>query len=135
MEKIVRRRLAFLFEIPIRVRAVGMSCLLSLVLSGTAFAQQITVTGTVTAADRAPLRGVTVRVIGSEVSTLTNAAGRYTISAPENGTLAFTLLGQRAVQTAIAGRTTIDVTMERVALLDVVLVTAYSTEQRRGDIT
>ena len=55
-------------------------------------------------------------------------------SAPPNGVLSFSRIGQKAVQETIAGRTTIDVTMEAIAFLEEVLVTAYTTE-RRADIT
>ena len=46
----------------------------------------------------------------------------------------FTLVGQKPASEAINGRTLIDVTMEAVAYLEEVVVTAY-TEQRRADIT
>ena len=114
--------------------AMGMSLLLAMVLGGTAAAQQIVVTGAVTSSGGAPLPGVTVRVSGTDSRTVTNTNGRYTISALSNGTLNFTLIGKRAFQALIGGRTRIDVRMEALALLDEVVVTAYQ-EQRRGDIT
>src|SRR5918992_615597 len=48
--------------------------------------------------------------------------------------LLLSLLGRRAIEERIAGRTTVDVRMDPVAFLDQVVVTAY-TEQRRADIT
>ncbi|MDQ3948786.1 MAG: SusC/RagA family TonB-linked outer membrane protein [Gemmatimonadota bacterium] len=110
-----------------------MALLLALVPSGTALAQT-QVSGTVTSSTGIPLRGVTVRVAGTDTRTLTDPSGRYAISAPAEGVLMFSLLGRRAVETRIAGRTTVDVTMDPVAFLDEVVVTAY-TEQRRADIT
>src|SRR5687768_9260486 len=110
-----------------------VSLLLSVVLSGTALGQA-PVTGTVTNAAGAPLRGVSVRVQGTELRTLTGATGRYTIAAPPDAILNFSLLGQRLVQTRVDGRSTIDVSMEPIAFLEEVVVTAY-TEQRRADIT
>jgi TonB-dependent starch-binding outer membrane protein SusC len=115
------------------LRAVGMALLLALVPSGTALGQT-QVSGTVISSGGTPLRGVTVRVAGTETRTVTDASGRYTISAPAEGVLMFSLLGRRAVETRVAGRTTVDVTMDPVAFLDEVVVTAY-TEQRRADIT
>ena len=114
--------------------AMGMSLLLAMVLSGTAAAQQIVVAGAVTSSGGAPLPGVTVRVSGTDNRVVTNANGRYTITALADGTLNFTLIGKRAFQAPIGGRTRIDVRMDALALLDEVLVTAYQ-EQRRGDIT
>jgi len=117
-----------------RLRAVGVALGLALALSGVAFGQQIRISGTVTSSERIPLGGVTVRVQGGDVRALTDAAGRYTVSAPANGILAFSRIGHRAVQENIAGRTRIDVTMTAVAFLEEVVVTAYTTE-RRADIT
>src|SRR5918992_3268928 len=115
-------------------RAAGMSWLFLLALSGTALAQEIQVSGTVTAPTGAPLREVAVRVQGTDIGTLTDAGGKYSLRTPSTGVLNFSLLGRRAVQTEIAGRTTIDVTMEAVAYLADVVITAYA-EQRRADVT
>ncbi|HUF28820.1 MAG TPA: TonB-dependent receptor plug domain-containing protein, partial [Gemmatimonadaceae bacterium] len=111
-----------------------MSMLLMLTLSETAWGQQIGITGTVTSAAGPPLRGVQVHVSEGANYTVTDADGRYRITAPANGVLIFALIGQRVVREEIAGRTTIDVTMERIAFLEEVVVTAY-TAQRRADIT
>jgi len=114
--------------------AVLVSLLFALVLSGTAFGQNIVVTGTVTSTGGAPLQGVTVRVQGTDTRATTDASGKYRISAPGDAVLNFSVLGQRPVQTTVAGRNTVDVTMANITYLEQVLVTAY-TEQRRGDIT
>jgi TonB-linked SusC/RagA family outer membrane protein len=128
------KKTLFSWSLSSGVRAAAMSSLLLLALSGTALGQEIQVTGTVTAPTGAPLRDVLVRVQDGEGRTLTDATGRYAVRAPANGTLSFTLLGRRAVQEQIAGRTTINVTMEQVPYLEEVVVTSY-VEQRRADIT
>ena len=133
MEKILSGRLSFLNSRP-RFRAVGMSLLFALTLTGTVLGQQIPVTGIVTSASGAPLEGVRVRLQGTEIRAFTNANGRYFIAAPADGVLSFSRIGQQAVERPIAGRPTVDVRMEPVAFLEEVVVTAY-TEQRRGDIT
>jgi TonB-dependent starch-binding outer membrane protein SusC len=110
-------------------------------LGATAAAQQAAqarVTGTVTGQDQTPIPGVTVRVVGSDTAAITNEAGRYSIAASPQGALAFTLIGYRRVEVPINGQTTLDVTMERVAVtLDQVVVTSgYEGEgQRRSEIT
>jgi TonB-linked SusC/RagA family outer membrane protein len=114
--------------------ALGMSLLFALIFSASAFAQNLAVSGTVTSAGGTPLPGVTVRVQGTDVRTLTDASGRYRLSAPADAVLTFSLVGQRPVQTTVAGRNTVDITMAQVPYLEQVVVTAY-TEQRRGDIT
>jgi TonB-linked SusC/RagA family outer membrane protein len=114
--------------------AVVVSLLFALVLTGTAFAQNLVVSGTVTSTGGAPLQGVTIRVQGTDTRATTDASGKYRISAPGDAVLTFYVLGQRPVQTTVAGRSTVDVTMAQITYLEQVLVTAY-TEQRRGDIT
>src|SRR5687767_2894489 len=71
--------------------AAGLSLLLALVPSGSA-SGQMPVTGTVTNAAGIPLRGVTVRVQGSEIRTLTGPNGKYSIAAPGDAVLNFTLI-------------------------------------------
>jgi len=112
-----------------------VSLLFLLVLSGTALGQQVAVTGTVTTAGGQPLRGVTVKVQGSDVHVFTNANGKYAIAAPAGATLQYTIIGQREATQAVNGRTLIDVQMSPIAFLEEVVVTAYSEEQRRGEIT
>ncbi|MBA3557897.1 MAG: SusC/RagA family TonB-linked outer membrane protein [Gemmatimonadaceae bacterium] len=133
-EKNMLRTNSFRYGRPQGFRAMGMSLLFTLALSGSALGQQIAVSGTVTATSGAPLAGVTVVLLGTETRTVTSASGRYFLNAPADGVLTFAQIGHRLVQTTIAGRTTVDVTMARIPYLDEVLVTAY-TEQRRSDIT
>ncbi len=116
-----------------RAWAMVAGVVVSLALSTTASAQ-MTVAGAVTSPEGAPLAGVLVTVQGTEMRAVTGANGRYNVVAPPEGILTFSLVGRRPVQTSISGRSTIDVSMERVAYLVEVVVSSY-TEQRRGDIT
>jgi TonB-linked SusC/RagA family outer membrane protein len=117
---------------------VGLSLLAALVLCAPAAgqeAQQIEVSGKVTAPDGGPLAGVTVRIRGTTTSTLTDAEGKYTLNVPPDGVLVFAAIGYRGTGQSVGGRTTIDVAMERViTVLPEVVVTGYTT-QRRADIT
>ena len=116
------------------VSAVILTLLFALALTGTAFGQNVAVTGTVTSTGGTPLPGVTVRVQGTDIRTITDASGQYRIQAPPDAVLTFSFVGQRPVQTTVAGRNVVDITMAQVPYLEQVVVTAY-TEQRRGDIT
>jgi TonB-linked SusC/RagA family outer membrane protein len=113
--------------------ALGIGLLFASAPSQTALAQQA-VSGKVTNASGAPLRGVAVQVQGTTSRVFTDANGHYAVTAAPNGVLDFTLLGQRSVQEAVRGRATIDVEMTPIAFLQEVVVTAYA-EQRRADIT
>src|SRR2546427_2758914 len=119
--------------------AVGLSVLFALTVCGTALGQEpaapIEVSGKVTTPEGHPISGVAVRVRGSATSTATDAQGSYTISAPGDGVLTFNLIGFRGTAQGIAGRTTVNVAMDRaIAVLPEVVVTGY-TAQRRSDIT
>ena len=117
------------------VGALGASLALALLLCGTAWAQQLQISGTVTTLEGAPLPGVTVRVQGTATQTTTDATGKYSISAPATGVLQFALIGYRGLTETVAGRATHNVVMTAaIAVLEEVVVTGY-TEQRRGDIT
>jgi TonB-dependent starch-binding outer membrane protein SusC len=119
------------------IAAVGLGVLLSLTAYGSALAQaqEVQVSGTVTGAAGEKLAGVTVQVRGTDVRTTTDANGRYSLMAPSDGVLLFNLIGYKGGARTIAGRETIDVSLDAaVAVLDPVIVTGY-TAQRRADIT
>ncbi len=134
MEKQVPGKRSLWSSPPHGLRAVVVSLIMALVVSGTALGQPIAITGTVSSTSGNPLPGVLVRVQGSDTRAVTSANGRYLINAPADGMLSFALVGRRLVQTAVGGRTRIDVTMAQISYLEEVVVTAYS-EQRRADIT
>lgn len=119
-------------------RAAGASVLAALVLCAPVFAQQvpqIPVSGTVTTPEGQPLQGVTVRIRGTNTSTLTDEQGHYSIVAPTDGVLVFAVIGFRGLGQGVNGRNTVDVSLERViTVLPELVVTGY-TAQRRADIT
>ena len=122
------RRMRFL-------REVGMCVLFVMAVCGTARGQDVDVTGRVTSEDGSRLPAVTVRIRGTNTSTVTDAEGKYFITAPGNGVLLFNRIGYRGVGQSIGGRTTIDVALERaISVLPEVVVTGY-TSQKRADIT
>src|SRR5687768_2166573 len=96
MEKMLSGRGAFRNAMSPRIAA--MSVLFALVFSGVRLSQEIAVSGTVTTPTGAPLREVLVRVQGTAIRTLTDATGRYALTAPTNGVLNFSLLGRLARQ-------------------------------------
>ncbi|MDR2936716.1 MAG: carboxypeptidase-like regulatory domain-containing protein, partial [Rikenellaceae bacterium] len=91
-----------------------------------ALAQAIKVTGKVTDPNGQPLIGVSVIVQGTTTGTSTDAAGIYTINAPNRATLDFLLIGYEQVSEPVNGRTTIDVTLgETSTTLDELVVVGY----------
>ena len=69
------------------IRAAAMWLALLLCSSGTAWAQSVRVSGTVTSPGGQPVVGAVVRVVGGDSAASTNDAGRYTVGAPPTGTL------------------------------------------------
>src|SRR4051812_15359791 len=134
MRKMLQSTRSFLNGNSRRVHAVWMTVLFVLVSSANAFAQQTTVSGTVTSTTGTPLPGVTVRVQGTDTRVVTDASGKYRIAVPTDGVLVFSLVGQKPIVQPVSSRTTVDVSMSQIPYLEQVVVTAY-TEQRRADIT
>jgi TonB-linked SusC/RagA family outer membrane protein len=100
------------------------------------FAQQKTITGTVTAKDGTPLVGASVVVVGQTTGETTGPNGTYSISVPANAkTLRISYVGYQSQDVAISGQSNISVTLEpSTTNLNEIVVTGYGT-QRKKDIT
>ncbi|MCD8741529.1 SusC/RagA family TonB-linked outer membrane protein [Mucilaginibacter roseus] len=87
-------------------------CFLLLCVTQT-FAQNRTVTGTVTSKDDGlPLPGVSVTVSGTTIGTQTNAAGKFSISVPANAkSLRFSFIGFESQDASIGTRTDVSVSL------------------------
>ena len=110
---------------------------LFLVIPGVVFAQDGTITGTVTDAETSePLPGATVQVAGTSVGTATNVNGMYELSAPSGTqTLQVSFVGydtvERDVQVEAGETITADFGLEPSAeQLDEVVVTGVSVGTR-----
>lgn len=102
-------------------------CTFGLMFATSAFAQDVTVSGTVVDAENGdPLPGVTIVVEGTEQGAATDAEGNYELSVPSDGTLVFSFVGYATQEIEVDGRSTIDVELQTdVAELDDVVVTGY----------
>ncbi|MEO5909490.1 MAG: TonB-dependent receptor [Pelobium sp.] len=95
------------------------------------FAQSLTVTGTVVDDQGQPLIGVSVRLKGSTVGTLSDIQGRYTLNALSNGTLVFTYIGFNTKEMLIEGKTNINVKMQYGSnSLNEIVVVAYGAQKK-----
>lgn len=63
----------------------------------------ISVTGTVTSQDGTPLPGVSIALKGTTAGTLTDPNGKFSIDAPEDGVLVFSMIGYATKQISING--------------------------------
>jgi TonB-linked SusC/RagA family outer membrane protein len=96
----------------------------------------ITITGKVIdQTDGTGLPGVNLVVKGSTQGTVTDLDGRYTLDAPEDGTLVISSVGYVGQEIAINSRTTIDVVMvPDVTALQEIVVIGYGTQEKK-DVT
>ena len=99
-------------------------------------AQSIKIQGTVVDdSDGTPLPGVTVNLVGTNVSTATDFDGQYEIVTNGKGTLQFSFVGMRTEQRTFSTSSTINVRMgEDTQLLTEVVVVGYGT-MRKSDLT
>ena len=110
---------------------------LLLVVTATAFAQDITVTGTVTDASTGEgIVGATILVQGDATRwVMTDAMGAYSISVPADGVLEVRFMGYTTQEIPVNGRSTIDVSMEIEAeMLDDVIVVGYGSARKISSV-
>ena len=106
---------------------------ISLILwCGSLFAQEITVSGTVTTSDGNTLPGVTIVIKENPTKgTVTDGNGKYTISVLPNQTLEFSFVGMKTQDVPVEGRAQIDVVMqETTQLIEELIVVGYGVQKK-----
>jgi TonB-linked SusC/RagA family outer membrane protein len=82
-----------------------------------------------------PLIGVTIGLKGTNVGTVSDVNGNFTISAPSDGTLVLSFIGLKSVEVPVGGRTTVDINMESdISQLEEVVVIGYAAKSKK-DVT
>ncbi|WEK20240.1 MAG: TonB-dependent receptor [Candidatus Pedobacter colombiensis] len=113
-------------------------CGLAVIAPSKAFSQKhenITIQGTVSDEKGEKLPGVTVKVKGTSIGSITDASGNYTIKAPKDATLTFKSIGYLLKEIAVKDKTQIDVSLlVDTKTLDELVVVGYGT-QKKSDIT
>lgn len=112
-----------------------LTWLLAVTFSLTAYAQDITVTGTVTDETGEPMVGATVMQKGSGNGVSTDIDGNYSIKVPSKSSLTFSYIGYDAKTVAVNGQTKIDVKMDGSStMLEEVVAIGYGTVKKK-DLT
>lgn len=95
--------------------------------------QQQTVKGTVKDASGIPLEGVSVQVKNQlKIGTLTSSRGEYSLDVPDGATLIFSFIGYTPFETAVGGKSVINVVLESsVSELDRVVVLGFGQKQKK----
>ncbi|WP_291968085.1 SusC/RagA family TonB-linked outer membrane protein [Maribacter sp.] len=118
-----------------RTKLNGLLTLLLALVVHISFAQQKTVSGTVTDQGGLPLPGVNIVVEGTTTGTQTDFDGNYSIMASEGETLLFTYIGQKAQRATVGSSSTISISMEEDAqALDEVVVTALGIKREQKSL-
>lgn len=94
------------------------------------------ITGTVVSSiDNSPVPGVNVFIKDTNVGTITDVDGAYSIEAPQGSTLVFSFVGFSTVEITVGAQSVIDVQMtEDVQQLEDIVVIGYGV-QRKSDLT
>ena len=107
-----------------------LTLILALVVQLT-FAQQKTITGTVSDDTGLPLPGANVIIKGTSSGTQTDFDGNFTISASVGQTIAFSYVGFSIKEVKVGAQNNIDVSLQPdAAALEEVVVTGYSTRNQ-----
>jgi len=112
---------------------VGIASMLLFFMSISVFAQNRTVTGTVTGADdNLPIPSVNISVKGTSRGVISGVDGTYSISVANNETLVFSFIGYTPKEVVVGNQTTINVVLDLEATsLDEVVVTAFGVEREK----
>ncbi len=100
-----------------------------------ALAQSRTITGKVTdAKDGSPLPGVTVKIPGTNVGTLTSPNGEFKLTVGDKtSTLEFSFVGYAVQKVSVTGRSSVNVLLEGdQKALNEVIVVGYGTQERKN---
>lgn len=101
------------------------------------FAPPVEIKGRITNQDGDPLENVSVFIVGTQIGTVTDANGHYTLSSPDNRNLILEIssVGYRTKRVNVGFQTEIDIVLEsEVTSLDQVVVIGYGTAKKK-DLT
>jgi TonB-linked SusC/RagA family outer membrane protein len=114
-----------------RTKFSGILTLILVLVVQLTFAQQKTITGTVSDDTGLPLPGANVIIKGTSSGTQTDFDGKYTVSASVGQTIAFSYVGFNTKEVKVGAQNKIDVTLQPdAAALEEVVVTGYSTRNQ-----
>src|SRR5690606_31089997 len=118
-----------------RTKLNGILTLLLAFVVHLTFAQEKTISGTVTDQDGLPLPGVNIVVEGTTNGTQTDFDGNYSINAATGQSLLFTYIGQKEIRMTVGASNTISVQMEEDAqALEEVVVTAQGITREKKSL-
>jgi TonB-linked SusC/RagA family outer membrane protein len=116
------------------MRKLKAAMLLGFLLAMQLLWAQTQVTGRVTdARDGTPLPGVTVTIKNTNLSTVTDVDGSFSLSAPANSTLVFSYTGFQTMERAASGDVSVALVQGDNTMSEVI-VTGYATRTKRSNV-
>ncbi len=118
------------FKFPVRMLAI----ICGLILSVSAYAQQITVQGNVKDATGEPIIGATIRVAGETGGVVSDIDGNFTISANHGATLQISYLGYQTKEVSASSNVVVTLEEDAAESLNEVVVIGYGAV-KKSDLT
>lgn len=109
-----------------------LTLLLALIVQ-ISFAQQQTVTGTVTDDEGLPVPGVNILIKGTNTGTQSDFDGNYSIQASQGDVLTFSFVGFEKQEVTVGTSNTVNVTMSAGEQLGEVILTALGLEKKKDE--
>jgi len=120
-------------KLKMKTKFSGILTLLLAFVVQLTFAQEKTISGTISDDSGLPLPGVSIVIKGTTTGTQTDFDGVYTIKAQSGDVLSITYLGMKGQEVTVGSSNTINVVMEAdIAALDEVLVVGYGTSTKQS---
>lgn len=117
-------------QVNLRIYRTILTLLLGLFLSAGAFAQQISVKGTVKDQTGEPVIGANVLVKGTTNGVITDIDGKFVLQALEKDVLQVSFMGYKTVEVKASSQPVVVVLQEDTELLDEVVVIGYGTTRK-----
>ena len=116
----------------LRFRKVLSLVAVLFVFGASSFAQKGAVSGVVKDAKGEPVIGATVVDVATGLGTITSYDGSYTINVDKNATLCVSYVGFTDAYEIVAGRTTIDITLEESAQqIEEIVMVGYGSQKKK----
>ena len=122
-------------QVNLRVYRTFLTLLLGLFLSLGAYAQQISVTGTVKDQTGEPVIGANVLVKGTTNGVITDIDGKFMLQANKNDVLIISFVGYQNQEVPVSQNAMSVTLKEDTELLDEVVVLGYGANTRKQDLS
>ena len=122
-------------QVNLRIYRTILTLLLSLFLSVGAYAQQISVTGTVKDQTGEPVIGANVLIKGTSTGVITNPNGEFSLSGTKGDILVISFIGYTTQEIPVTEKTMMVILKEDTELLEEVVVLGYGANARKQDLS